>query len=302
MPAYHYICTFSLCIYSFAGLSQDLEPRAYANMPKGTNVIAIVYGFANGNVLTDPSKPIQGAKLSSHNIFAGYVRTFGFANKLARIQVTAPFIFLAGNGKLNGRDTSIARNGFGDARIRFGINLFGSPALSPREFAKFQQKTIVGFSLVASVPIGLYYKEKLINLGSNRWALKPEIGISRRFKRAYAEAYAGVWFYTDNKEYLVNKIQEQDPVVSLQGHLAYYFKNQMWVGLNGNWFNGGQTFVDNTPAGDLKDNWRIGAIWSIPLARQHSMKLQFHVGAFTNTGYDYNVVTLGYQYVFFNKK
>ena len=299
----HYsFCLTILCFYSFTVSSQDLEPRAYANVPKGTNVVAIVYGFANGNVLTDPSKPIEGAKVSSHNIGMGYVRTFALANKLARLQFTAPFIFLAGQGKLNGRDTSIARNGFGDARIRFGINLFGSPALSPREFTKFQQKTIVGFSLVASVPIGLYYKEKLINLGSNRWALKPEVGISRRFKRFYGEAYAGVWFFTDNREYLVDKTQEQDPVVSLQGHIAYYFKNQMWIGLNGNWFNGGETFVDNTPTGDLKDNWRIGAIWSVPLARQHSMKLQFHVGAFTNTGYDYNVVTLGYNYLFFSKK
>ncbi len=297
-----HFCTFLFSFSFITARSQDLEPRVYANVPKGTNVVALVYGYASGNVLTDPSKPIQGAKISSHNIFTGYVRTFALANKLARVQITAPFIFLAGNGKLNGRDTSIARNGFGDARIRFGINLFGSPALTPREFAKFQQKTIVGFSLVASVPIGLYYKEKLINLGSHRWALKPEIGISRRFKRFYGEAYAGVWFYTDNKEYLVDKTQEQDPVVSLQGHLAYYFRNQMWVGLNGNWFNGGQTFVDNTPAGDLKDNWRIGAIWSVPLARQHSMKLQFHVGAFTNTGYDYNVVTLGYNYLFFSKK
>ncbi len=109
----------------------------------------------------------------------------------------------------------------------------------------------------------------------------------------------GVWFYTVNSEYLSNKIQKQKPVFSLQTHASYYFKNQMWVGINGNWFNGGETTVDDVSAGDLKDNWRIGATWSVPFAKGHSLKLQFNVGAFTNTGLDYNMISLSYQYVFF---
>lgn len=280
---------------------QDLEPRAYANLPKGTNALAVVYGYAKGNVLTDPSSPITGAKLHSHTIGTAYAHTFGLAKRLARIQVVMPFTFLSGNATVNGRDTAAARNGFGDARIRFGINLLGSPALSLREFGQYQQKTILGVSLVASVPIGLYYKDKLINLGSNRWALKPEIGVSRRFKHVYAEFYSGIWFYTNNNAYLTSKVREQKPVFTFQGHISYYFKNQMWIGFNGNWFNGGKTFVNGIATGDLEDNWRIGGIWSFQLSRQHSMKLQFHVGAFTSTGYDYNLVSVGYQYVFFSK-
>lgn len=287
------------CLLWLQANGQELEPRAYANLPVGTKALAVVYGYASGNILTDPSKPIDGAKMKSHNIGLGYVQTFALAKRLARAQFTIPFIFMSGKGKYFGRDTNIARNGFGDLRVRLGINLFGSPALQRKDFRNYKQKTIVGFSLVTSVPVGLYYKEKLINLGSNRWAFKPEVGISNRFKRVYAEAYVGVWFYTDNREFLSNKVQHQEPVLSLQAHLSYYFKNQMWLGLNGNWFNGGKTFVDNTPTGDLADNWRIGATWSIPLAKQHSLKLQAHMGAFTATGYDYNIVTVGYQYVFF---
>ena len=278
--------------------SQDLEPRAYANVPKGTNVAAIVYAYSSGNILSDPSKPITGAKLTSNNIGLGYVHTFGLAGKLARIQVIAPIVFLSGKAKINGIDTAAARSGFGDARLRFGINLLGSPALERKDFRDYKQGTIVGVSLVASIPTGLYHKNKLVNLGSNRWAIKPEIGVSRRFKRVYAEAYAGVWFYTKNTEYLTSKTLDQEPVFTFQGHISYYFKNNMWVGFNGNWFNGGATIVDNSPAGDLKDNWRIGAIWSIPIARQHSVKLQGHIGAFTSTGYDYNVVSVGYNYIF----
>jgi hypothetical protein len=73
----------------------------------------------------------------------------------------------------------------------------------------------------------------------------------------------------------------------------------MWIGVNGNWFNGGETLVDNVSSGDLKDNYRIGATWSLPFAKRHSVKFQFHVGAFTSTGYDYNIFSIGYQYIFF---
>jgi len=287
------------CVVNKIAICQDLDPRVYANLPKGLNAVAAVYGLAKGNVIADPSLPIENFSITTHNIGLGYIRTFGLFNKLARVQLSVPFIHMAGQLKLNGQDTSGTRTGLGDTRIRLGINLTGSPALDKKDFRQYQQKTIVGFSLVASVPTGLYYKDKLINIGSHRWAFKPEIGVSKRFKHVYAEGYIGLWFYTDNTEYLETKQLKQHPVFSSQLHASYYFKNQMWVGFDGNWFNGGETFVDNIPLGDLKDNWRVGATWSVPFARKHSLKLQFHVGAFTNTGYDYDVISLGYQYVFF---
>lgn len=287
------------CLCCINAKSQDLEPRIYANLPKGMNAIAVLYGIAQGNVVTDPSLPIADFKITSNNFGVAYVRTFGLANKLSRVQISLPFTDMSGKLKINGRDTSGARTGFGDTRIRFGMNLLGSPAIDKKDFRRYQQKTIVGASIVISVPTGLYYKDKRINIGAHRWAFKPEAGISRRFKHVYAEAYTGVWFYTRNSEYLKNKIQEQKPVFSIQAHASYYFKNQMWVGINGNWFNGGETTIDNVSAGDLKDNWRIGATWSVPFAKYHSLKLQLNIGAFTKTGLDYNMVVVGYQYVFF---
>ncbi|HRI20805.1 MAG TPA: transporter [Panacibacter sp.] len=286
------------CI-SAAATAQDLEPRAYGNLPKGTNAIAVVYGFSSGNVLTDPSLPFKDFKVTAHNFGLGYVRSFALAGKLARVQVSMPLVLMSGKVKINGNDTSGVRNGFGDARIRFGINIIGSPALDKKDFRQYRQKTIVGLSLVTSVPTGLYYNDKRINLGSNRWAFKPEVGVSHRFKNVYAEAYTGVWFYTNNNKFLSTKKLEQQPALSIQLHACYYFKNQMWIGIDGNWFNGGKTIIDNAPSGELLDNKRVGATWSFPVAANQSLKLQFHIGAFTNTGYDYNVLSLGYQYIFF---
>ncbi|HET6995565.1 MAG TPA: transporter [Chitinophagaceae bacterium] len=289
---------YLLCLAQHKVNCQELEPRAYAALPKDLNAIVFAYGLSKGNVLNDPSRPIKDLSITVNNFGAGYLHTFELGGKLARVQVILPFVLLAGHAELNGRDTSVSRGGFGDARIRFGINLTGTAALGKREFAQYTQKTIIGVSFIMTVPTGLYLKEKLINIGSNRWAFKPEIGVSKRIKRVYVEAYGGVWFYTTNREYLGDNTLGQKPVFSLQAHASYYFKNRMMVSFNTTWFNGGTTSINDRSAGDLLDNWRVGATWAFPIAKQQTIKLQFHVGAYTRTGYDYNVIVLGYQYLF----
>jgi hypothetical protein len=286
------------CFCHFAVMSQELEPRVYGNLPKNLNAVAFVYGLSKGNVLADPSLPITGFEITAHNLGLAYVRTFGLANRLARVQASVPFMNMIGNLQVNGRDTTGTRTGFGDMRLRFGVNIIGSEALDRKEFARYQQKTIIGISLVTSIPMGMYDADKRINIGSNRWGFKPEIGISRRFKRFYVEGYTGVWFYTNNTKYLETKTLEQKPVFSFQGHVLYTI-NKMWFGINWNWFSGGETIVDGVSPGALKNNWRVGGTWSLALTPKHSLKLQFHVGAFTNVGYDYNIALIGYQYVFF---
>jgi hypothetical protein len=289
---------FLLCLVRYYAKGQELEPRAYAALPKNLNTIAVGYGLQRGNVLTDPSLPISDFKITLQSLTGVYLHTFAFAGKLARVQISVPFIQMFGKLQLNGHDTTGSRNGFADTRIRLGINLTGTPALGRKEFSQYTQKTIVGISLVTVLPTGLYHTDKRINTGSNRVALKPEVGISKRINRIYTEAYAGVWFYSDNNKYLVSKTLHQEPVFSVQGHVSYYFKNLMWVSINATWFNGGKTLVDDVPQGDLFDNWRAGATWSVPIAKGQSLKLQFHVGAFTASGYDYNAVSLVYQHIF----
>lgn len=279
--------------------SQDLEPRVYANLPKGGNIIVGTYGFMKGDVVSEPTLPIENFIISSNNFGVGYMHTFGLADKLARIQVALPYVIMDGKATVSGEKIIGNRTGFGDMRIRFGINLLGSPALERKDFAKYQQKTIFGTSLVISVPTGLYYADKRVNIGANRWGIKPEVGMSKRFKHFYAELYSGVWFYTQNNEFLGDKELQQKPVVSFQGHVSYYFKNQMWVGINLNWFSGGKTVVDDLPAGSVINSSRIGATWSVPLSRSQSVKLQLNTGTFKSIGLNYDSVSIGYQYVFF---
>lgn len=288
-----------LSLISFSIYSQDLEPRVYANVAKDLNVVAVGYGFMDGNVLTDPSLPVRDFTIKSHSLVGSYIRTFGLANKLARVQVSLPYTFMDGSlTATNGAVLTGTRSGLADMKVRLGINLLGSPALDKKDFKDFEQKTILGVSLVTSIPTGKYYDDKKINIGTNRWAFKPEIGVSRRFSHFYAEAYGGIWFYTNNNDFLGKKL-EQKHTYSLQGHASYYFKNNMWIGFNTNWFFGGKTITDGVSDDSEIDNWRVGGTFAAPVAKGQSVKLQYHVGAYTNNGLNYYALTLSYQYSFF---
>lgn len=279
--------------------SQEIEPRFYANLPKGFNALALAYTYSTGDIVTEGTSPIQDLNISSNTPVLGYVRTFSLFNCLSRIQVSVPYSFLSGDATLRGKDTSASRSGFTDTRVRFGINFYGSPALSPSEFAKYKQGRIIGSSLVISVPTGQYYPEKLINLGSNRWGFKPEIGISNNFSRVFVEAYAGVWLYTKNTEYLKTNTLSQDPLLSFQFHISYLFPNLMWVAFNSNYSNGGQTSLNGKSNNDYQNNVRIGLTYSTPLSKNLSMKLQYHAAAETRSGGKYKIAVLTFQYTWF---
>ncbi|WP_348799634.1 transporter [Flavobacterium adhaerens] len=282
-----------------SAFSQDLDPRAYANMPKDGNVIVASYGFMKGDVVSEANVPIEDFIISSNNFGVGYMHTFGLADRLARVQVVLPYVFMDGHATIGEERITGNRNGFGDMRVRLGINLFGSKALSIKEFSQYKQKTIFGASLVTLIPTGVYYSDKRVNIGANRWGFKPEVGVSKRFKYFYAELYSGVWFYTPNHNYLGDDTLKQNPVFNFQGHVSYYFKNQMWISVNGTWFSGGKTEVDDLPAGSLINNSRIGFTWAVPFTKSQSVKLQLNTGVFKDIGLNYDAITLSYQFVFF---
>ncbi len=280
-------------------ISQEIEPRNYANLPKGFNALALAYSYSTGEVVSDASLPLQDFSISSNTPIIGYVRTFNLFGCLSRIQYSLPYTFLSGNITYRGKDTSGTRSGLNDSRLRFGINFYGSPALSREQFPKYKQGTIVGASLVTSIPTGQYFPEKLINLGSNRWGFKPEVGISSSLGKTFIEAYAGIWLYTNNSKYLETNTLSQNPLYSFQFHASYIFKNFMWVAANFAYSNGGQTSLNGVKNNDYQNNSRIGLTYSTPLSRQLSTKLQYHIAAETRRGADYKIFVLTLQYTWY---
>jgi hypothetical protein len=293
------VCSLVL-ILSSALQAQEMEPRSYAVVPTGLHAMALSFTYSSGNVITEGSSPVQNLDVTNQVINLGYVQTFTFLNKLARIALSMPYGFLDGTAKFQGVDTSGSRTGFYDGRIKFGVNLFGSPPLKPQQFQKFQEHTVFGISLVISVPLGQYYPAKLINLGSNRWGFKPELGLSHREGRLFYEIYGGVWLYTQNSNYFKSYHQDENAVLSFQMHVDYTFKHGKYIALNGGYADGGETYLNGIAQNDEERNWRLGATFSTPVFNKHqSIKVMINTGIATRAGQNYTALTLVYQYSWF---
>ena len=83
-----------------------------------------------------------------------------------------------------------------DSRVQLSVNLYGAQAMSLSQMVEYRQKTNIRASIAVAIPTGQYDPARLVNIGTNRIAYKPEIAISQAFRKKWiAEGYAGVWFY-----------------------------------------------------------------------------------------------------------
>src|SRR5271169_153234 len=115
------------------------------------------------------------------------------------------------------------------------------------DFDKYRPRTIVGASLTATAPTGQYDPNRLINVGTNRWALKPELGISHFVGKDFEGAF-GVWFYVKNADFYGNSVRTQDPLGSIQAHVVRLLPHRTWAALDGTFYLGGRTYADDAAA------------------------------------------------------
>ncbi|HYS17812.1 MAG TPA: transporter, partial [Candidatus Binatia bacterium] len=159
--------------------AQDMEPRAYSNAPVGLNFLILGYGYTQGEVALDTSAPIEDGKITVHNAVLGYAHALGLWGRAAKLDVALPYAWLSGSAKVAGKPVDREVSGLGDPRARFSFLFYGAPALSMEDFREYEPDLILGASLAVTVPLGQYDSDKLVNIGTNRWSFKPEIGISK---------------------------------------------------------------------------------------------------------------------------
>ena len=158
--------------------AQDLEPRAFSNTPVGMNFLIAGYGYSHGDVTFDASTPIENAELTAHGAFLAYAHAFGVWGRSAKLDLVLPYAWVSGTADVAGQRRDRYTDGFGDARVRVSALLYGGPALTLAEFADYKPDLIVGASLAVTLPTGHYDSDKLVNIGTNRWSVKPEVGTS----------------------------------------------------------------------------------------------------------------------------
>jgi hypothetical protein len=144
--------------------------------------------------------------------------------------------------------------------------------------------------------VGQYDETRVINLGTNRWSFKPELGVSKALGHWTLEGAAGVTLFTDNDDFFNGSTRSQDPLYSLQAHVVYGFPRGIWGSLDGTYFTGGRTTVNGTLNNDLQQNWRVGATLAFPVNVRNSIKLYGSSGVSARTGNNYDLVGIAWQF------
>jgi hypothetical protein len=284
--------------------AQDLSPRAYVITPLHSNAVVLTWSFFSGTILFDGTAPITGATGTYHVPIFSYYHSFNFFGRSANATGSLPYAVGNFNGTVQGAEKNLYRSGLVDSAFRFSVNLKGGPAMPAREFMKWQQKTLLGFSLKVVAPTGQYDPTKLINWGANRWGFKPELGYSERWNHWVLDGYMGAWLFTKNPEFFSHNAffpgtqsQSQKPIGALEGHFSYDVRPHLWFSLDANYWFGGKTTLNGVENPlTLQKNSRIGGTAAIPVSKHQTLKISYNNGAYIRYGGNYQSVSVAWQY------
>lgn len=250
----------------------DLSPRQWAHVPLGINFAGVAYANTDADIFIDPTLMIEDAEMSLDTWAAKYIRAFELLNKSTRIEVTQAYQDGDWKGLLNGVSTKVKRNGLSDTFLRLAVNLYGAPPLGGKEFAAYRAgtdvETIVGLGLAVRLPTGKYLEDKLINLGQNRFAFRPQLGVVHNRGKWTFETTGEVAFYTDNDEFFNQNVREQKPRYFLHSHLIYTFRPGLWVSAGVGYDVGGENKVNGVKKDDKKQNIAWACSFAYPINRQ----------------------------------
>jgi hypothetical protein len=278
-------------------VAQELSPRAYWPAPVGTKVLVTGYSYSSGDVLLDPTIPIYGVDSRIGTVFLGYVQTLALAGRNANLLLEAPYSWGVTRGFLDDTQARAEFAGLNDLSATLSVNLLGAPAMTREDFQQLraEPRPILGMSFKLVPPTGYYQSDRFINVGSNRWAGRLQLGAILPLRpRWLLEMDAGVWLFGDDDDYPGGR-REQDPIYAFEAHLVHRFRPGLWFSFDANWFTGGQQTIGGEEREDLQRNIRLGATVAVPFRGRHAVRFGFSTSARTRSGSDSEHLLVSYN-------
>ena len=284
-----------LLVSAVTAEAQELEPRAFANSPVGLNFLILGYGYTKGDVALDSSAPIEDGKITVNSVALAYARSLDVFGRTAKLDVVLPYAWLSGSATVAGKPETREVSGLGDPQARFSFLFYGAPALPLEEFVDYQPDLILGASFAVTAPLGQYDSDKAVNIGTNRWSFKPELGISKTWGPVTLELAPSATFYTDNDNFFRGHKLQRDPLYAVQGHVIYHTRHGLWAAIDATYYGGGRPTIDGVPGESLQDV-RVGGTLAIPIDRHNSVKISASTGAYARVGGNFTTAVIAWQF------
>lgn len=277
-------------------LAQSLDPRSFVNTPVGISFASALYGYSSGNVLFDPSVILDSAELAIQGPTVGYARAMDFWGLSGKLDAAAGWACADGHAQLEGATVSRHVCGLTDPTAHISVNFLGAPAFTLQQYPKYKQDILVGAGLRVTAPLGQYDPARLVNIGTNRWVFRPELGFSKALGRLTLEFLAAASLFTTNTDFFGGHTQSQAPLYSGQINAIYTFRSGIWGGVGGVYYGGGSTRTDGGPAMARQENTRAGATLVFPIGRSNTLKVFWTTGVTTRTGSDFDTFVGSWTY------
>jgi outer membrane putative beta-barrel porin/alpha-amylase len=281
-------------------MGQELEPRSYSASPIDSNFAVGALSNSTGTVPLDPSLPLSDVRPAIDTLILSFTHTFRLGNRTANWAVSVPYLGGHVSAVFSGQPQAFSRYGFADFRARFGVNLLGR-ALTPAQFARRKPSTTLGVSVTVIAPTGTYDRTELINVGSNRWTLKPEIGVEQPMGKWFTDLSAGVWLFGQNTDYFGGQVLRQAPLDIFQFHAGYTFRQNQWLAVDANYYSGGATSVNAATSINSLGNSRFGLTYSQPMGAGLSTKVSWSRWLSGRFGQRFSTVAAALQYLWFDR-
>lgn len=285
------------CLWVTEGEAQEITPRLFWPAPKGTTVLVAGYAYSTGEVLLDPSIPIEGAEADVNTGVLAYMQTLGLWGRTSNLLLSLPYSRGTAQGFLGDRPESTDFSDFGDLSVTLNVNLSGAPTMNRAEFLAFRAnpRPLVGASLKLIAPTGHYDPDRLINVGANRWTARLKLGAVLILNPSWVlEFSASGWFFGDDPDF-INGRKEQDPLFTLESNLIKRIRPGLWASLDVTYYRGGQQSIAGAALNDARKNLKVGGTLVIPFLERHAIKIGYANGVIVRFGDDFNEVLLSYQ-------
>ena len=268
-----------ILLLSFSAYALDLEPRRWTTLPEDTKVIGIGYAHSSGNFNLDPVLQLEETTFSGNAVFLSHVNSFVIGDKKARFDALLPLKDIKWKGLLSGSPASAERTGLGDPRLRLSVNLLdiSSPGSNKvgTEPSKPATNTVLGAAIAVTLPLGEYYSDRLLNIGENRFTVRPQVGVVHTYGSWSYELTGSIFYYTDNNDFFNGSTREQEPIYALQAHVVKNFRPGLWASLSAGYGKGGKSKINGIQKNDERRNLLTALSLGIPLSKTQGLKFSY---------------------------
>ena len=312
------ILTTMAILLSFSGtaLAIDDGARAYWKTRDGSNVVSFqslnLNMQASGALQFDPGQFIYPNTDVEANVFIAnwarhmtlFNRASSFAVSLAGgsaqadVRASAPTPF-----NPSGVAFTQSSSGYADPSVQLDINLIGTSKLkSTVDLLNYEPTWTVDAAVMVGVPLGEYDKDKLLNMGLNRWFARLALPVKYHFG-VFSPGYMGsfeltpsVWVFAENDDFVGHKL-ENDPILQLEAHLTQDFTRTFFGSVDLLYRSGFQSKIDGVEVGEELDIGNLGFTLNYTTTDNLMISTSFSPNVFGDDDVDNRIIRFQFVYL-----